>query len=109
MHPEQYTDLMAEYVEEVVNLYHANYLVRCIPRMKYEEDMKELLIKICKIGIDYALCCTHGDYQIKKEQFGRYIWHLENIPFNNHDVFKIIGDVYKLLDNEEFFWKSKDD
>jgi len=100
---------IAEMREELMKLYCANYILRCIPRMKDEDLMQNLLIQICESALDYALCCTHGQYRMREEQFNRYIWYLKRHGFETTTMFKVIGDVYKMIDEDDYYWRPKED
>ena len=44
---------------------------------------------------------------MRQEQFGRYKWHLDHIGLKEFDMFKIIGDITKMMDDDEYYWKPK--
>lgn len=90
--------------EKIIDLYMANKLTQCIPNEIYEEELKELLISMCDNAIEYGLCIR--EYQIRKKQFGRYIWYIKKNDLNEHDIFKIIGDIYKMVDKDDYYFRA---
>jgi len=107
--PEEHRRHLDEFKDEIMKLYVANMMTDCIPKATYETRMEELLCNVCDEMTVYSLCCRHGESRMRDEQFGRYKWNIKRCDGLETKIFKVLGDAYKLLDDDEYYWKPKED
>ena len=87
---------------EIITLIGINKIV---PQENYKEKLRDLGIKLCEEASKYGYCCTqHGT--LRNKQFEKYKWHLENISVYEVTLIKIMSDVFKMIDKDEYFYKN---
>ena len=92
-----------ELIAKAMELYYINSVIE---QENYESKMVEILSALLDEAVTFGLCRRRG-YRMRKEQFGRYKWHLEHIGLKEFDMFKIIGDITKMIDDDEYYWQPK--
>lgn len=90
-------------ISKAMELYYINSVMQ---QEDYESKMVAILSELCDEAITFGLCQRKG-YRMRQEQFGKYKWHLEHIGLKEFDMFKIIGDITKMMDDDEYYWKPK--
>ena len=93
-----------ELIAKAVELYYVNGVIE---QADYEAKMIAILSELCDLSVNLGF--SRGNYRMREEQFGRYKWHLDHIGLKEFDIFKIIGDIAKVMDNDEYYWKPKED
>ena len=99
---EKHLKNIQEAVDEVITYYFVN---KQVPQDNYLENLAMKTEYLCQQAIEYGIGCTQ-DGLMRTEQFQRYGWKTEH-TFKENDIFKIIGDIYKMIDDDEYFFKPK--
>lgn len=96
---------MRETISKIMEMYYINSVRE---QADYESEMIQMLCKLLDLAKTFGLC-KRRNYRMREEQFNRYQWHIEHIGLKEFTVFKIIGDITKMVDNDEYYWKPKEE
>lgn len=90
-----------EKIDDIVEFYYIN---NRIPIEDFESKLCEKCVELLQWAKKTVVFYHKQDYTELNKKFDRYIWHFENISFNNLDVFKVIGYLSRIIDDDEYFF-----
>lgn len=100
--PKGHYEELNEKIDDIVEFYYINNRV---PIEDYEGKMKEKLIDLLEWAKKTVVFYHEQDFTVLTKRFDRYIWHFEHLRGSNLDVFKVIGYLSRIIDEDEYYFK----
>ena len=100
--PKQHYDELNERVAALVELYYVNNRV---PVENFEEKMTEQLVDLLKWAKKTVVFYHEQNFTELTKRFDKYIWHFERGNYSNLDMFKVIGYLSRIIDEDEYYFK----